>query len=120
MKPRRKNISAVSVRLAFDEAIRSAGREGVLSMQALANERAGVFFIGVDQMWASTYLTRAHELHYQWGASGKSRHMQGEYGSLLQPSKRTDSNSTSGLRARERISDYMSLSKEQILVMEGY
>ena len=74
----------------FDKAIRTFGREGILSFKALANERAGAYYLALgDSNWAATYLTRAHDLYLDWGAGGKARQMEGKYGAnLIQTSNR--------------------------------
>ena len=79
----------LDVRRAYDEAIRATGREGVLILQAFANERAGVYYLNSvrDKNWAATYLSRAHDLYMNWGAAGKARHMETTYESeLIKPS----------------------------------
>jgi hypothetical protein len=72
------------VRRAFDDAIAVAARLGILSTQALANERAGVYFLeGGDQDWASTYFGRASLLYWEWGAKAKVAQMDVDYRELL-------------------------------------
>jgi predicted ATPase len=76
----------VVVQREYDEAIKCAGKLGFKHNQALANERAGVYFLEQkDEEWASTYLTRAWEIYGRWGARGKVRQMELKYGDLVTP-----------------------------------
>jgi hypothetical protein len=76
---------SVDVARAFDDAIAMAGKLGFLHNQALANERAGVYFLEQgDCMWASTYLTRARECFSEWGAKAKVEQMNVRYKDLFQ------------------------------------
>jgi predicted ATPase len=73
------------VQVAYDKAIRSAGRMGFMHHQAVGNELAGVYFLEQrnDRTWASTYLTRSWELFDQWGAKPKTQHMEEKYKDLV-------------------------------------
>ena len=62
------------VQKAFDKAISAPARAGFLQDAAPANERAGSFFC-----FASAYLTRAHELYLEWGATVKAAHLEGNH-----------------------------------------
>jgi hypothetical protein len=79
----------VVVQREYDEAIKRAGKLGFKHNQALANEKAGVYFLEQkDEEWASIYLTRAWEIYGRWGARGKVRQMElkyGDYGDLVTP-----------------------------------
>lgn len=58
---------------AFDSAISAAARSGLVHDAALANERAGLWFQSLgDEFWASSYLSRAHDLYLEWGADAKA------------------------------------------------
>lgn len=57
----------------YDSAISAASRSGFVHDAALANERAGIWFQSLDDdFWASSYLSRAHELYHEWGATAKA------------------------------------------------
>jgi len=96
---KRKNTEALRRR--YDKAIAAAGRLGILHIQALANERAGLFFLRKGEVtWASTYLTQAHVLYREWGAVAKSKVMEGEHGDLIDISQEGKGTS---FRGRERL-----------------
>lgn len=60
------------IRRLYDTAISTASRSGFIHDAALANERAGAWSLSQDdEFWASSYLSRAHELYLEWGASAK-------------------------------------------------
>lgn len=99
----------------FDTAIAMAGRSGFLQEKALANERAGLYFLGVDDYdWASHYLSGAHESYLEWGAKAKAEMLQAQYAALLTPPE--DRPSGSGHRARRRFSGRSSSSHRRISV----
>ena len=80
----KKNSRTEDVQSAFDNAISANARLGIMHQQAMANERAGVYFMGVnDTSWATVYLLRARALYSDWGATTKVRHMEEEYRLLL-------------------------------------
>ena len=87
---------------AYDNAIVSAGKLGFLHDQALANERAGVFFLlkRGDCKWASTYLSRAQVLYKDWGARAIAAHMEDFYSDYLDQSHSITTTSSSGLYAK--------------------
>jgi len=69
---------------AFDEAIEVAGKEGYINEQAMANERAALFYLGRGKKTvAGAYLSEARYLYGRWGASAKVRDLDEAYGSLL-------------------------------------
>lgn len=77
-----KNVDVVQK--AFDAAISAAGRSGFLNNRALANERAGIYFLSQnDSTWASTYLRRASETYREWGAAAKTKQLFEKYGATL-------------------------------------
>ena len=118
-----KHHDLLEVQAAFDEAIRGAGREGVLSIQALANERVGVFFpnIAGNRDWASVYLSRARDLYKDWGATAKADQMPSFYGSEILEQSSLPKSTKPGLRSRSRVSNAMlnPSRKAQVLVVEG-
>ena len=82
---RLKDTSAVQK--AYNKAISSSARLGVMHYQAIANERAGLFFLrNNDPNWASTYLSRAYCLYVEWGAVAKARQLLKVHGSLVNDS----------------------------------
>lgn len=87
-----KNIE--QVQRAYDAAIAAAGRSGFLNNQALANERAGIYFLSKnDWTWAPTYLRRSVELYIEWGAAAKVKQLFANYGPLFAKLD-TDSNTS--------------------------
>ena len=67
----------ISVKLAYDQAISSACRSGFMHHAALANERAGWFFLEQkDKDWAELYLLRSYELFDEWGAKAKTAQLE--------------------------------------------
>lgn len=72
------------VRSIFESSISLASRCGFVHHAALASERAGLYFLNqYDTYWAGHYLTNAHELYTEWGATAKIRQMDASYERLL-------------------------------------
>lgn len=96
-----------SVQRAYDEAVLAAGRLGFTHHQALANERAGIYFLrrGENQ-WASTYLTRACSLYLQWGAASKVQHLLDVFGSLVSIEEARSSSLYGGTSKRSTLKVY--------------
>uniref|UniRef100_A0A7S1D894 KIF-binding protein n=1 Tax=Cyclophora tenuis TaxID=216820 RepID=A0A7S1D894_CYCTE len=83
--------STVDVKVAFDISIVTASRGGFQQDAALANERAGVFFLHKNYPdWAFAYLTEARELYKSWGALAKVRQMDHKYSLILAPNNNDD------------------------------
>jgi len=103
--------SVDQVRKAYDSAVAAAGRLGFQQNQALANERAGIYFLDKgDSSWARTYLSRARELYEAWGSRSKLKHLSAKYEALLISSSETtgiDARS-SCLQAKTRLDDFTS------------
>ena len=74
------------VREAYDRAITVSVRAGIRQDAALANLRAGLYFKGKDDCWASHYLTRSLELFRDWGADGLAEHWENMFSGLLDES----------------------------------
>jgi hypothetical protein len=96
------------VQEAFDEAIRSAGKLGLLHDQALGNERAGIFFLRkgdpTDTVWSSTYLSRAWMLYGEWGAKAKADQLETKFGILIDKSILSENSSVgTGIKAKSRL-----------------
>jgi predicted ATPase len=108
-----------TVQEAFDEAIRAAGRLGLIHNQALGNERAGVFFLRKgDTAWASTYLSRAWMLYEEWGAKAKSNHLETKYNTLIDKSKL--SYGSVGIKARSRFGRMPEISAVEQNTFSGF
>lgn len=76
--------SKQKVQEAFDEAIAAAAGGEYIYDQALANERAGQYFMKVeDNELAKIYLERARQCYLEWGAEGKAHQMVRMYRSVL-------------------------------------
>jgi hypothetical protein len=69
---KKQKLSSLKVQKVYDEAIETAKSDGLLYLEAWANERAALHYIdtGVPG-WASSYFTRAHQLYGDWGAMAK-------------------------------------------------
>ena len=60
----------------FDAAVTTAKANGFLNDEAIACERAALFFeeIGDEGLFTS-YMTRSHKLYIQWGATAKAEQL---------------------------------------------
>ena len=68
----------------YDRAIEEAGRSGYLQEEALARERAGVFWVEQKRhKIAAVYLSEAHHGYQLWGASRKARMLVEEHSGLI-------------------------------------
>ncbi len=68
----------------YDRAIEEAGRNGYLQEEALARERAGLFWLGQKRLKiAAVYLSEAHHGYQLWGSSRKARLLVKEQGGLI-------------------------------------
>jgi len=100
-----KKASEESVRHAFDAAIQSSLRSGFMNHAALANERAGKYYLARnDKAKASDYLGRAVELYQDWGAFGKVHKMHWENEILTEVSQPLSSSGrhVMSVQSRER------------------
>jgi len=60
--------------VAYGEAIRLAGKSGFINDQALASERAGIFFSEMgNSITASLHFQNAHTYYLAWGATNKAK-----------------------------------------------
>ena len=105
-----------SVQQAYDKAVAKAGRRGFMNDQALANELAATYFLRHgDREWAKTYLERACELYFEWGAVAKCAALESQHKDLLEmEGKRSVRSSTShgiDLKARTRVEDRKIMSR---------
>ena len=76
----RKRDQKEKIRRYYDAAISTASRSGLIHDAALANERAGAWCLSHgDEFWASSYLSRAHELYLEWGAKAKADQFSQKY-----------------------------------------
>lgn len=76
------------IRRAYDKAIASASRIGFSNDQALANEKAGTYFLEdvhgeTGTYWAQHYFESAYRLYHDWEAFGKSKDLQRKYPHIL-------------------------------------
>ena len=68
----------------YDLTISGARAHGYISEEALANELAGNFYLGIGRkMYARSYLEEAHALYRRWGALAKVRHLEQAHPGLL-------------------------------------
>mmetsp|Transcript_37472 Transcript_37472/g.56082 ORF Transcript_37472/g.56082 Transcript_37472/m.56082 type:complete len:154 (-) Transcript_37472:153-614(-) len=56
----------------YDKAIHAASESEHIHEEAIANERAGDFFLSQGDVRASCYYAEAHKLYLQWGVKGKA------------------------------------------------
>src|SRR5205085_12299553 len=68
----------------YDEAIALAKKNGFTQDEAIANERAALFYLrqGKDKI-ARTYLEDAYSAYYHWGAVLKLKQIEENYSYLL-------------------------------------
>ena len=124
-KGRYDDISAIQQE--FDKGIALAARGGFLHDQAIGNQRAGEFFLSLDEedvhhndcsdennrFWAGTYLVRSIELLYRWGAIEAAKALERRHETFLKDCKEyTKSNiagncqkNRMGIKARSRLLD---------------
>jgi diguanylate cyclase (GGDEF)-like protein len=68
----------------YDQAIEGAHQQGFLQEEALAAERAGLFYLSrARSRIARTYLSDAHYLYLRWGAHAKVRDMEMRHPHIL-------------------------------------
>ncbi len=68
----------------FDRAIELAGKEGYIREQAIANERAAVFYLDRDRKTvAKAYIKEARYLYKRWGAAAKVESLDRSYDRLF-------------------------------------
>ena len=68
----------------YDRAIEEAGRSGYLQEEALARERAGVFWLEQERhKIAAVYLSEAHHGYQLWGASRKAHMLVDQHSGLI-------------------------------------
>lgn len=73
LKSKKSESQKDKIMSAYDSAISAATRYGLLRDVAIANERAGIWFDSLnDGYWAESYLSKAHMLYYEWGATAKA------------------------------------------------
>jgi len=64
----------------YDNAIRTAGEDGFIHNQAIAFERAGMFYLEQgNAAKASHYYGQAHDAYLKWGAKCKADHLRLRY-----------------------------------------
>eukprot|EP00567_Pseudictyota_dubia_P018375 CAMPEP_0197433642 /NCGR_PEP_ID=MMETSP1175-20131217/1511_1 /TAXON_ID=1003142 /ORGANISM="Triceratium dubium, Strain CCMP147" /LENGTH=1363 /DNA_ID=CAMNT_0042962103 /DNA_START=42 /DNA_END=4133 /DNA_ORIENTATION=+ len=72
------------IREKFNRAITTAGRHGFPQDKALANERAGLFFLSIgNDYWAGHYLTEAHKGYLDWEAFSKASQLTIKYADYI-------------------------------------
>ena len=83
----------------YDRAIEEAGRNGYLQEEALARERAGLFWLSQNRRKiASVYLSEAHHGYQLWGAPRKARLLlQDQAGLIAGASMSTKSSSSTSM-----------------------
>jgi predicted ATPase len=72
------------IKILFDSAISAARRAGLTNFVAVTNERAGLYFLAIqDNDRASSYLLNAFEMYESWGANAKSKALIRDYPNLF-------------------------------------
>jgi len=79
-----RQIAQMKVKGIYDEAIHAAAKEGMLHLEALASERAGMYFnsIGVDDI-AARYLRRSHKKYIEWKGFAKVIDVEERFADIL-------------------------------------
>lgn len=68
----------------YDMAITSARENGYIQIEAIASERAGLFWIAMNKTdFAKIYIKRAYDLFGKWGAESKTELMKKQYPEIL-------------------------------------
>jgi predicted ATPase/signal transduction histidine kinase/CheY-like chemotaxis protein len=68
----------------YNQAILAARENGFTQAEALANERAGVYYLELNNEFvAQSYLNEAYALYSQWGAIAKTEFLEREHPSLF-------------------------------------
>lgn len=106
----------------YDDAIASAIQNGFTNIEALANERAGIFYLSLGrEKIAQLYLHEACLTYLRWGATAKVRDLEQNYAHLLsaRPFEKgpvaTHSQVAFGSGAPEEIRDDVSLDLAAVL-----
>jgi predicted ATPase len=80
-----KKKNPVEIKQMYDKCIALANRTGFVHDAALANERVGVFFLAMNDMyWAQHYLQQSKRLFTDWGAIAKVSRMMNKYGNIVE------------------------------------
>jgi hypothetical protein len=80
----------------YDQAIAAARVNQHVHREAIASERAAIFFIDNGQLGIATeYMAQAKRFYQKWGASGKTAHIREKYAFLFY-----DSNTSKSSRSR--------------------
>lgn len=81
----------------YDAAIREAAEQRLVHLEALANERAGLFWLARNkEQFAAVYLREARYLYELWGAQRKVEMLEEEHEYLVQPPATRETTSSSG------------------------
>mmetsp|Transcript_17635 Transcript_17635/g.22454 ORF Transcript_17635/g.22454 Transcript_17635/m.22454 type:complete len:238 (-) Transcript_17635:176-889(-) len=76
----------------YDIAISHAKQHGYIQEEALAYERAALFFNSLNRSDKSAwYFARSHQLYIDWGANAKANVLHAQFSSLVVPAKHRDS-----------------------------
>jgi predicted ATPase/signal transduction histidine kinase len=68
----------------YDEAITSAIRNGFTNIEAIANERAGIFYLSLGrEKIAQLYLQEAYVSYLRWGATAKAKDLEQNHALLI-------------------------------------
>jgi hypothetical protein len=79
-----KHYDTNQIKSLFDSSIAKANRAGLIHNAALANERAGDFFLKEgDLYWAEHYLGQSKSLYADWGAAAKVSQIERKFGFLV-------------------------------------
>jgi hypothetical protein len=79
-----KDPPTLKIKKVYEEAIRSAKDAELLHIEALASERAALYFIGAGLGGnAPEYLKKAHFAYEQWGATAKAAQLEHLYPQYL-------------------------------------
>jgi hypothetical protein len=90
-----RKASMSVIQTAYEKAISLANGGGFMQDAAIANERAGRYYVGrkLHQHWAGYYLNMAKDLFSEWGAIAKVVQMEQHYGQVAVSDTLTESTS---------------------------
>lgn len=91
----------------YDKSIEEADKNGFIHEKAIANERAGEFWLKAGKpKFAQIYLNNAYKLYNIWGAKAKAEALYDEHEEYIIVNKETDNEnmSVAGTHSRTRVS----------------
>ncbi|CAJ1955151.1 unnamed protein product [Cylindrotheca closterium] len=79
-----RQIAIIKVQEVYDEAIHAAAKEGMLHLEALASEKAGMYFDSIGKIdEGARYLRRAHKKYIEWKGVAKVIDIEERFADIL-------------------------------------